>query len=266
MLNLRSRLSWQASSGEIDRGVIRGAALAAVLIILAVALGGHWLSFFDLPGLLIVTGGTFGATLVNFSELDLRRSWIALNQTLRVPGTEPRERIKQFVALAQRIRQDGMLVLEKASERTPDHFLKKALDLAVDGQSAVEVRRILDIEMKTSSERMARAVQVFETMGNFAPAMGLIGTLIGLIQMLGALEDPGAVGASMSVALVTTLYGAILANLVFLPLSGKIRNRGEEDLLVHALTIEGIVSLINNENSIMVEQRLQSFIPHALAA
>jgi chemotaxis protein MotA len=162
---------------------------------------------------------------------------------------------------AQSLKRNGPLVLEREARSVSDPFLRKALELTVDGQAEEDIRRILETEIQSANEQSYRAVQVFQTMGNYAPAMGLIGTLIGLIQMLGSLENPAAVGPAMSVALLTTFYGAILANLFFLPVAGKIRNRSEEEAVVKAITVEGAVSLRREENTIVLEQRLRSFIP-----
>ena len=264
MFNLRNRREWPMRRGTLDRGVIGGIALSMLFIFIGIAIGGKWQHFIDPSSLCIVLGGTFGATLANFSQHDLKRAWSALRVMLEEQGTEPRERISYFVGLSQQIRQDGVLVLEQASENMSDRFLRKGLEVAADGQPVADIRRMLEIESRIAAEKSGRAVQVFETMGSYAPAMGLIGTLIGLIQMLGSLQNPSVVGSSMADALVTTLYGAILANLLFLPLAGKLRNRMEEDFLVKSLTIEGIVSMVNRDNPIVVEQRLQSFLPNVV--
>lgn len=265
MLNLRSgRQLRYYRSGELDRGVVGGIGLALLFVVVGIALGGNAQSFFNPASLLIVFGGTFGATLANFSKGDLSRTWLTLQQTLLERESEPQERIGYFVSLAQQVRQDGPLLLEQAAHSAPDSFLRKGLELAADGSSPNDLRRILEIESRIYAEKAGRAVQVFETMGAYAPAMGLIGTLIGLIQMLGALQNPATVGTSMAEALVTTLYGAVLSNLFFLPLAGKLRNRTEEDFLVKSLTIEGLVSILNRENPLVVEQRLQSFLPNVV--
>jgi chemotaxis protein MotA len=262
MLNLRSRRKVRHHrAGELDRGVVGGIGLALVFIVGGLAIGGGASTFFNVASLLIVLGGTCGATMANFSRLDLERTWVTLQQTLLERESEPHERIGYLVALSQEVRQDGVLVLEQAEHSASDTFLRKGLELAADGSAPADLRRILEIESRIYAEKAGRAVQVFETMGAYAPAMGLIGTLIGLIQMLGALQNPATVGSSMAEALVTTLYGAVLANLFFLPIAGKLRNRTEEDFLVKSLTIEGLVSILNRENPLVVEQRLQSFLP-----
>jgi chemotaxis protein MotA len=150
-------------------------------------------------------------------------------------------------------------MLESEAAATPDSFLRLGLEVTVDGQKPEDVKRILQNEMRVANERSWRSVQVWETMGNFAPAMGLIGTLIGLIQMLGALQDAATVGPAMSLALVATLYGAVSANLLFFPIAGKLRHAAHEKSQIKEVTLEALISIASSESPVMLEQRLQSF-------
>jgi len=145
--------------------------------------------------------------------------------------------------------------------RERDPFFKKCLMLLVDGYDAPELRKILEMELAYLDDRHRRGARLFQTMGAIAPAMGLIGTLIGLVQMLGNLDDPSEIGPAMAVALLTTFYGAVLANLVFLPLAGKLRTRSEEETLYKEMTIEGICGIAEGLNPRMIKQRLFSFLP-----
>ena len=264
-MNFSRNMDWSTASYseeyEIDRGVVGGALLAFTLIGLGVFFGGAILNFINLPGFLIVIGGTLGATLVHFSAYDIQKCLPAVKKVLFVKEYHPAERIEHLVQFANAIRQEGLLVLERHAASEEDPFLRLAFELTVDGQSHEDVKRVLETELRTSNDRANRAIQVFETMGNYAPAMGLIGTLIGLIQMLGSLENPALVGPAMATALITTFYGAILANLVFLPIAGKLKNKQEEENLVKAITVEGIMALGKQENPIVVEQKLQGFLP-----
>lgn len=255
--------SLESNNQGIDRGMLSGGLLAAVLFALAIGVGGNVLQFFDIPSFFIVFGGTFGAALINFSPQDMRSSWESFKSVLFERDYHPTERIDYLCGLSQKVRQDGLLCLEPAAKRSSDPFLKLALELTVDGQQHDDVRRMLETEMRAANDRAWRAIQVFEAMGAYAPAMGLVGTLIGLIQMLGTLNQPEKVGPAMAVALITTLYGALLANLVFLPIAGKLKNRKEEESLVKVITIEGAMSLGKQENPMIIEQRLQRFLPKA---
>lgn len=246
---------------EVDRSFLIGVASACSLILLAITFGKNALNFIDFPSFLIVVGGTFGATLVNYSLPDVTNALKALKSAAFTRNYHPQSRIQHLVLLAHAVKRNGILVLETEAANTEDSFMKLALELTVDGQSADDIRRTLETEMKVSNERDQRVVQVFEALGSYSPAMGLIGTLIGLIQMLGGLNDTSSIGPAMSLALVTTFYGAILANILFLPVAGKLKNRNEEALVVKALTIEGAISLSKQESPLFLEQRLQSFMP-----
>lgn len=252
---------FEYSERRIDRGVLFGAGLCAALMAFGVLQGQNLVNYLNPGGLLIVLGGTFGATLVHFSPRDMQHAWESFRRVLFEPSHHVEERIHVLVEMAQAVRHHGVLYLERQVRQPSDPFFQMALELTVDGQSSEEIRRILETETRSSNDRMGRAVQVFSTMGTYAPAMGLIGTLCGLVQMLGALDNPSAVGPAMSVALLTTLYGAVIANVIFLPVAGKIKNAAEGQSLMKAITIEGVISLGKQENPIIVEQRLRGFLP-----
>ena len=262
-LSNRSRYALAWRGHQLDRGVVLGISAALLLICCAVLLGGHAFRFFDLPSVLIVVGGACCATTANFAFYDLRLTWRAFKEILTQKAYHPIERMQYLVGVAQVVKRNGLLVLEQEAARSDDPFLKLALQVALDGQNLEDNRRILETEMRTAYDRGMRAVQVLETLATYAPAMGLIGTLIGLIQMLAVLNDPSQIGAAMATALVATFYGAILANLVFLPLAGRIRNRNEEEAMVKALTLEGTLSISRQESPVIVEQKLQGFLPMA---
>ncbi len=246
---------------KYDRTVLAGIALCVVLLSVGVVLAGKVKNFIDPSSFMIVMGGTLGATLIHFPLYDVIRAWHAFKDIIFVRYNHAPERIKYLVDLATEVRKDGILILETEAKKTEDRFLIRAFELTVDGQSNADIKRVLETEMRSSYDRASRAIQVFQTMASYAPALGLIGTLVGLIQMLSSLEDPATVGPAMSIALVTTLYGALLANVVFLPTAGKLKNRADEESLVRAVTLEGILAIGNQENPIVVEQRLVSFLP-----
>lgn len=252
------------SPPNLDRSVVIGGSLAFVLLGLGILLaGGKVLSFIDPASFMIVIGGTVGATFIHFSIADVRYAWEQIKQVLSSHSPDAHNRIVYLVRLGQKVRSDGLLVLDREARMCPDPFLRNALELTVDGQKQADVKHILENEMRTSTDRALRAIHVLDTMGGYAPALGLIGTLIGLIQMLGSLQNPASVGPAMAVALVTTFYGAILANLICLPLAGKLRVRHQEETLTKSITIEGVMCLGSQENPIVIEQKLASFLPVA---
>lgn len=249
---------------KVDRGIAIGLAASLSLVAIGVIASGDVLRFLNPAGIALVLGGTVAATLVQCSPQGLLDAWAAFREALFYKPIDPLDRIRYLVGVAHRAKSEGRLTLEGEALSSDDPFLRLGLELTVDGQTPDDVRRTLENELRASNDRAWRSVQVFESMGNFAPALGLIGTLIGLIQMLGALHDPTVVGPSMSLALVATLYGAVFANLVFFPIAGKLRTIATERAHVKTITLEGLLSLAKDENPILVEQRLQSFT--ALAA
>ena len=217
------------------------------------------LRFLNLEGFLIVLGGTLASTLIQFSLADLRGAFQAIGDAFGTELATPNERMGQLLELSRRVKEQGILILEDEAQGEHDDFMRLGLMLIVDGRPFDDARRILRNEMEVSSNRTWRSVQVWETMGNFAPAMGLIGTLFGLIGMLGALQDAATVGPAMSMALVATLYGSVAANLCFFPIAGKLRVCAQEREQCMSITLEGLLSIARLENPVMLEQRLQSF-------
>lgn len=246
---------------EYDKGIILGLAFSIGLILTGIYFGGLDKWYVSIFSLLLVLGGTLVAASVNYSKLDLLHAWYALNNLITIKHFDPRNQIEYFLNLSKLIRKDGLLVLENESRNQYDSFLGQALLLAVDGNSEKEIRRSLNTEIQISYERATRATEVFETMGNFAPAMGLIGTIVGLIQMLGSLSNPESIGPAMALALITTLYGATLANIIFLPIAGKLKLRADSERFIKSISTEAIVSLSKQENPIVLERKLQAFIP-----
>ena len=245
---------------QVNRSLVIGLCGSCLLVIFGASLGGRPLTFISFEGLLLVLGGTIASTLVQFSILDVRNALRAVKAVLFQHQDSPTDRMKLLIRLSRQVKADGMLVLEDQAARTTDTFLCLGLQLTVDGQEPADIARILQTEMKTSNDQAWRSVQVFETMGNFAPAMGLIGTLIGLIQMLGSLQEAATIGPAMSLALVATLYGSVAANLFFFPLAGKLRGLAQERGQTKDITIEGLLSVARAESPILLEQRLQSFV------
>lgn len=244
---------------RVDTSVVIGFSIAVVMVLIGALLGEHPLLFLSPGAVLLVVGGTIGATLIQFSLYDLRYALTSARAALFLRGETAHDRMRWIVDLARRVKEQGLLVLEDEAAATSDTCLRLGLELTVDGQKPEDIRRILENELRVSHDRAWRAVQVWESMGNFAPAMGLIGTLIGLIHMLGSLQDPATVGPAMALALVATLYGAASANLIFFPMAGKLRGIAQEQVHMKDITIEGLLSLAHNESAIMLEQRLQSF-------
>lgn len=253
-------IAYSSREGRGGNNSLAMGLLAAVFILLSgVLTSSQPLQFVNVEGILIVLGGTIASTLIQFSLSDLRNAIGALRSAFITASCSPRQRMEALLDLSQRVKQYGILTLEEEAQGEPDDFFRLGLMLVADGRTLDDTKRILRIEMTSSRDREWRAVQVWETMGNFAPAMGLIGTLLGLIQMLGAMHDAASVGTSMAMALVATLYGSVSANLFFFPVAGKLRLLSAEREQCKIITLEGLLSISRLENPMMLEQRLQSF-------
>lgn len=245
----------------MDLGVIGGIVAGIVMMYIAIVLNGGSLDlFWDIGSVLITVGGTVAATLVHFKPSQVAAVFQMTRVALFRATRSPAEAIQLLVHFAAKARREGLLALEEEAENLDDPFLQKGIRLVVDGTDPETVRQILDIEVTFLEERHQSGQQVFEFMGQVAPAFGMIGTLIGLIIMLGFLDEPDKIGPAMAVALITTFYGAVLSNLVFLPIAGKLRVKSAEEVLLREVMIEGVLSIQAGENPHIVEQKLEAFL------
>ncbi len=246
---------------NMDLATIIGITLGTGLLLGAIALDGQVLSFWELKSFLIVVGGTIAATLVNFPLKELTGIVSIFKNSLVSKENDSTAMIHSLVDFAESSRREGLLALEEKAQSVDEDFLKKGVQLVVDGTDAELVRNIMEIELAFLEERHKSGQRIFEQMGAYAPAFGMIGTLIGLIQMLQVLDDPSLIGAGMAVALLTTLYGAVIANLFFLPLAAKLRLRSSEEIRYKEIIIEGVLSIQAGENPRIVEEKLKAFLP-----
>jgi len=245
----------------VDLGIIGG--IVAGLVMMAVAIvqsGGTLVTFLNLSSILITLGGTIASAFVHFRVDEMTGVLRLLRIAMGGRTQSPREVIRMLVNFAGKARREGLLALDDEAENLDDPFLKKGLRLVVDGTDPETVRQILDIEVTFLEERHQSGRRIFEHMGAVAPAFGMVGTLIGLIIMLGQLDEPDTIGPAMAVALITTLYGVVLSNLIFIPIAGRLKVKSEEEVLLRELMIEGVLSIQAGENPHIVEQKLESFL------
>lgn len=244
----------------MDLATIIGIISGIAIFIWAISMGGSLSAFINIPSALIVFGGVLAATLVNYPIAKL----IDVLKILKIVFTEKRidagDIIKNIVSLAETARREGLLALEDAAYQLKDEFLQKGILLIVDGTDPELVRNILETELAFLEERHKEGQSIFETMGALSPAFGLIGTIIGLINMLKHLDNPSAVGPGMAVALITTFYGATFANLLFIPVAGKLKVRSREEILMKEVMIEGMLSIQAGENPRIIEEKLNAFL------
>ncbi len=217
--------------------------------------------FIDVASVFIVIGGTLGVTLITFPLGDVIGVIKVVMNVFFVRTSQAGKVIPTLVDFSGKARRDGILALESVTKDLSDKFLSKGIQLAVDGLEPRAITDILEKEIEYVEERHGKGAETFATMGTISPAMGLIGTLVGLVQMLQNLSDPDSIGPSMAVALLTTFYGAILANMLFLPISGKLRVRHKEEILGMKLMLEGILSISVGDNPRTLEAKLESFVP-----
>ena len=237
-------------------GVISGFACVFV----AIFLGGGVGMFINVPSLMITVGGTIAATLMNFRLGNVLGVFGIVKKCFLNKMDSPLAAIRQITDFAKVARRDGVLALEEQLDERADPFLRRGLQLVIDGTSAEAVREILASQLEARRDRHRRGKMILEAMGSSAPAFGMIGTLIGLVQMLRNLSDPSQIGVGMATALITTFYGAVMANLVFLPLAGKLDAASQDENLLTELLIEGIVCIQNGDNPRAIEDRLKSFL------
>ncbi len=242
----------------MDLATIIGIIMGFGLVIGSIMVGGSLGAFFNIPGLVIVVGGTFAATLISEKlSVFIGAAKVALKAFISKPVFVDKT-INRLVELATLMRKDGALALE--NEEIDDQFLAKGVRMSVDGLAPEEVHGALMSEMRALKERHRQGHRIFRFMGATAPAMGMVGTLIGLVQMLQSMESPDTIGPSMAVALLTTLYGAVLAFLVFLPIADKLECRTKDEARNMAVVVMGVDSLLKGENPRFMRDKLDSFL------
>jgi len=245
----------------MDIATLVGVVAAFGVMVWAILMGGSLFLFVDVPSVFIVVGGTVGATMINYPLKEVLSVVKVVKNALLSQAASTATIIKQFADFSNKARREGILALEAELEKVNEEFLKKGVQLSIDGLEPNAIREILETEISNVQDRHKLGAEIFTTMGTFAPAMGMVGTLIGLVQMLQNMSDPNAIGPAMAVALITTFYGAIIANLVCLPIAGKLKTRSSEEVLVKEMMIEGVICLSNGENPRIVEQKLMAFLP-----
>ena len=242
----------------MDIASIIGLVMAFTLIILG--MGAFVTAFVDLPSLLIVVGGTTGVIFVFFPLENLLGVGGIVRNVFFVKPRQISTLIATIIDFAGRARREGILSLQNVGNEIDDPFFVKGIGLVVDGIEETLVEEILATEIDFIEDRHKKGADMFAAMGAISPAMGMIGTLIGLVIMLQNLQDTAAIGPAMAVALITTFYGAVLANLVFIPFSGKLRIRSDQEVFLRRLTMEGVLSIAAGNNPRVVEQKLNSYL------
>ncbi len=252
------------SAARIDYATLLGVVGAFGVIAAAMVLGGSPGSFVDVPAMLIVGGGTFLVTAVSFTLGEVARAWKVMLKAVLRQTRAPADAALNVLYLADVARKQGPLALDNIPpDQLAERVLRRAVELIVDATPGEEVEHIMSREAEATMDRHIRSAGVLRRAGEVAPAMGLIGTLVGLVQMLGHLEDPSSIGPAMAVALLTTFYGAVLANMVFLPVANKLERNASVEAMVNHIYAQGAASIGRQENPRRLETLLNTILPPA---
>ena len=244
----------------MDIATIIGILLGFMVITTSIVAGGGWQIFIHLPSLALTVGGMLCATLIHFSLPQFLGIFSIVKKTIITKIPPQSELIQKMVNYAAISRRDGPLALEQEIQNTDNMFFAKGLQMLVDGQEADTINDLMSMEIQYLQDRHAIGKKILEFMGAAAPAFGMIGTLIGLIQMLRSLESPESIGAGMAVALITTFYGALTANLIFIPLAGKLGNYSKAESTAMEMIVEGICAISRGDNPTAVREKIQIFV------
>lgn len=244
----------------MDFATIAGIIAGVTVVVLAMLTGGQIMQFVDLPSTLIVIGGTAAAILIRFPlNSVLRTFFMGFKIALRNPRTSHRDTIEEITRLGLVARKNGPLGLD--NEKPDDDFLAKATSLIADGHDADFMEETLGREASLKVDRLQQGERIMRAIGDAAPAFGMIGTLVGLIQMLATMDDPSSIGPSMAIALLTTLYGALLANLIALPIADKLQMKLKDTELHQAVVMDGMIQVRMNKNPNLIREMLLAYLP-----
>jgi chemotaxis protein MotA len=235
--------------------------MAWILVIGAMASGGNIGAYVDFPSILITVGGTLGALVMAHPGEILKSAVGTLKSAFVSNDPNLLAMVQTIVSFAEKARREGLLALESDVADLDDEFLRKSIQLVVDGTDPELVKAILDTEIGILEDRHSANKAIFDAAAELAPAYGMIGTLIGLIAMLGNLADVSALGPGMAVALITTMYGSMMANMICIPLSKKLGARSAKEIVSMELMVEGILAIQAGENPRIVEEKLKVFLP-----
>lgn len=242
----------------MDIATLIGLVSGTVFILLAIFMGGNLVLFINIPGLMIVFGGTLAATFIKFTIADVIGSIGVAMKAFLVKMDDPEVIITEMVGFTRIAKKEGLIALEK--EEPSDAFSAKALRYLSDGYDEGMIKDMLLKDINLTVQRHTLGQNVFKSMADAAPAFGMIGTLIGLVQMLAAMDDPSSIGPAMAVALLTTLYGAVAANFVLIPLADKLSLRSDQEKLNKAIVVEAAVGINRGVSPMVLEESLKIFL------
>jgi chemotaxis protein MotA len=255
-------MSIQAPERRFDIATAFGILVAIGMVAASILVNSPLTAYLDTASALLVLGGTFAITTACFTLRDMGKAWVLMGKTVVYPHYNALETAESMLELARHARKNNVLALQNnIAKGTLDAFMEKGMAMVVDNVPADKVEQLLMQDIHSLAERHHKGVLIFRKAADIAPAMGLIGTLVGLVQMLGSLSDPSKLGPAMAVALLTTFYGALLAYVLFTPLATKLERNTDEELLVRHIQLEGILSIARQENPRKLEMALATILP-----
>lgn len=244
----------------MDVASVIGLLSGIIVMVWTILLSGDISGYIHIPSIICTFGGTIAMTVMAFPFKGLVQSFKSLKYVFIYKPLVAENLIKSIIDLANIARKEGLLALEEAANNLQDDFLQRGINLIVDGTDPELVRNIMETELSFIEERHDGNRSVFEFMANIGPAFGMIGTLIGLINMLASLDDPSTVGPNMAVAIITTFYGSLIANVFCNPVVSKLKVRSSEEILMKEVMLEGILSIQAGENPRIIEEKLKAFL------
>lgn len=248
----------------MDIATVIGLVSGCALVLWAILTNSDLSAFIDPPSFAIVIGGALSVALVSFPLKHFLGIAKVVKNCFFTKARDPKEVIKDLVSYAEVARRDGILALENVTADIKDPFLVSGIQMAVDGSDPDLIENVMVNDLETIEARHAEGKALFDNIGKYAPAFGMIGTLVGLVIMLQNMSDPSKIGPAMAVALLTTLYGALAANLFALPMADKLALRSRQEILLKMIIIKGVMSIQSGDNPRIVEQKLKTFLPNRM--
>jgi len=245
----------------MDLGILFGFLGTWALITWALLSSGSIMYYIDIPSLILVIGASSAILFFAFPAGECKKIAKVLKKAFFNDGQSPEKLIEDLVSYAEIARRDGILSLENSTKDIDDPFIVNGIQMAVDGTDPELIEQIMESELDNLVERHEGGKSLFDGLGKYAPAFGMIGTLVGLVVMLQNMDDPSKIGPGMAIALLTTMYGAIIANAIALPISDRLAKRSSEEILLKTIIIKGVMSIQSGDNPRIVEQKLRTFLP-----
>jgi len=242
----------------MDLSTIIGILAGSIFVAVAIMMGGSARAFINAPSFLIVFGGAIATTFIRFPLKQVFSTFKVLKNAFFTKLSTNEDLLKQILSLTTEARRNGMIAIEKMPISHP--YLKQGIMMAVSGFSLDAARDVFTLDIATTRDRHQTGYRIFAGLGASAPAFGMIGTLVGLVQMLTVMDDPKNIGPAMAVALITTLYGALFANLIALPIADKLKQRSEEEIFQRQLIAEGVSAIIQGDHPSLVKDKLLAFV------